>query len=84
MLNTDEFQCTAEIDARLVELEQEKSQLLALRELLQQSSLSKSDSFLYSPEQKVAIFRGGAGPNRYFCKPLAKQTRSKWLLSCLR
>ncbi|WP_240630493.1 TOTE conflict system archaeo-eukaryotic primase domain-containing protein [Alteromonas sediminis] len=58
MLNTDEFQCTAEIDARLVELEQEKNQLLALREQLQQSSLNTSDSFLYSPEQKVAIFRG--------------------------
>jgi hypothetical protein len=58
MLKPDEFQSTAEIDARLAELEQEKKQLLALREQLHQSSPSTSDSPLYSPEQKIAIFRG--------------------------
>ena len=36
MLKSDGFQSTAKIDARLAELEQEKKQLLALREQLQQ------------------------------------------------
>lgn len=58
MLKTDGFQSTAEIDARLVELEQEKKRLLALREQLQQSLPKTPDSLLYSPEQKIAIFRG--------------------------
>ncbi|MGB0281736.1 MAG: TOTE conflict system archaeo-eukaryotic primase domain-containing protein [Neptuniibacter sp.] len=58
MLKSDEFQSTAEIDARLAELEQEKKQLLALREQLQQPPSNTSDSPLYSPEQKIAIFRG--------------------------
>ncbi len=38
MLKTDGFQSTAEIDARLAELEQEKKQLLVLKERLQQTS----------------------------------------------
>ena len=58
MLKTDGFQSTAEIDTRLAELEQEKKQLLALREQLQQPSPNTSDSPLYSPAQKIAIFRG--------------------------
>ena len=58
MLKSDGFQSTAEIDARLAELEQEKKQLLALREQLQQPPSNTSDSPLYSPEQKIAIFRG--------------------------
>lgn len=58
MLKSDGFQSTAEIDARLAELEQEKKQLLALREQLQQPPPNTSDSPLYSPEQKIAIFRG--------------------------
>ena len=51
-------QSVAEIDTRLAELEEEKKKLLALREELQKSSLTAQDSSLYSPEQKVAIFRG--------------------------
>lgn len=58
MLKTDGFQSTAEIDARLAELEHEKKQLLALRERLQPPSQNTPDSTLYSPEQKIAIFRG--------------------------
>lgn len=58
MLKSDGFQSTAEIDARLAELEQEKKQLLALREQLQQPPSNTSDSPPYSPEQKIAIFRG--------------------------
>ena len=58
MLKADGFQSTAEVDARLAELEQEKKQLLALREQLQQPSSNTSDSPLYSPEQKIAIFKG--------------------------
>ncbi|MFT7558345.1 MAG: hypothetical protein ACI93R_000239 [Flavobacteriales bacterium] len=50
----------AAIDARLLELEQERKQLLAQRAVLQESSTvapeaTASDS--YSPEQKIAIFR---------------------------
>ena len=52
------FQSIAEIDSRLVALEREKKQLLALREQLQQPPSNTSDSPLYSPEQKIAIFRG--------------------------
>ena len=58
MLKPDRLQSTAEIDARLAELEQEKKQLIALREQLQQPTPNTSDSPLYSPEQKIAIFRG--------------------------
>lgn len=58
MLKADGLQSTAEIDARLAELEQEKEQLLALKEQLQHPSPNSSDSPLYSPEQKIAIFRG--------------------------
>ena len=56
MLKHEGSQSIAEIDARLAELEEEKKRLLAVREQLQQSSNS-SDSTLYSPGQKVAIFR---------------------------
>ena len=58
MLKSDRFESTTEIDARLAQLEQEKKQLLALRELLQQPSPNTSDSPLYSPDQKIALFRG--------------------------
>ncbi len=58
MLKHEGFQSIAEIDSRLVALEQEKKQLLALREQLQQPPSNTSDSPLYSPEQKIAIFRG--------------------------
>jgi hypothetical protein len=58
VLKHEAFQSIAEIDFRLIALEQEKKQLLALRERLQQPSPNSSDSPLYSPEQKIAIFRG--------------------------
>ena len=58
MLKPEEIQRTAEIDARLAELEQEKKKLLALREQLQHQASNSSGSVLFSPEQKIAIFRG--------------------------
>jgi superfamily II DNA or RNA helicase len=57
MLNNANSQSIAEIDARLAELKEEQKQLLFLREQLQQPSPISPDSNLYSPEQKVAIFR---------------------------
>ena len=51
------FQSVAEVDARLLELEEETKQLVALREQLQKSSPIATDSNSYSPEQKIAIFR---------------------------
>lgn len=57
MLKNEGLQSIAEIDARLVALEQEKKQLLALRKQLKQPPSNTSDSPLYSPEQKIAIFR---------------------------
>lgn len=45
------------IDARLTELEQEKQQLVALREELRRSRPTPPASDLLSPEQKIAIFR---------------------------
>lgn len=58
MLKSDSLQSIAQIDAQLAELEQEKNQLLALREQLQQPSPIAPDSKLYTPDQKIAIFRG--------------------------
>lgn len=57
MLNGENYQCIAEIDARLAELDEEKKQLLALREQLREPSPVSSDSNSYLPEQKIAIFR---------------------------
>ena len=51
-------QSIIDIDARLSELEDEKKQLLALREQLQQPSPIAHDSKFYTPEQKIAIFKG--------------------------
>ena len=51
-------QSIIDIDARLSELEDEKNQLLALREQLQQPSPIAPDSKFYTPKQKIAIFRG--------------------------
>lgn len=45
------------IDARLAELKQEKQQLIALREELQNSRTTPPISDSFSPEQKIAIFR---------------------------
>jgi hypothetical protein len=45
------------IDARLTELEQEKQQLMALKEELQKSGPTPPVSDSLSPEQKIAIFR---------------------------
>jgi hypothetical protein len=56
MLKHEGCQSIVGVDAQLVALEQEK-QGLALREQLQQPSPNTSDSPLYSPEQKIAIFR---------------------------
>ena len=46
------------IDSRLAELEQEKQQLTALREKLQRSKPTPPVSHSFSPEQKIAIFKG--------------------------
>lgn len=51
------FQNIAEIDVRLLELEEEKKLLLSLKDQLQQSSPVTPVSSSYSPEQKIAIFR---------------------------
>ena len=51
-------QSIIDIDARLSELEDEKKQLLALREQLQQPSQIAHESKFYTPEQKIAIFKG--------------------------
>ena len=53
----DKFRDISAIDARLAELEQEKQQLIALREKLQKSKPTSSVSDSFSPEQKIAIFR---------------------------
>jgi superfamily II DNA or RNA helicase len=55
--NDSNFQSVADLDARLLELEQERKQLLVQRERLQQPSTIPTVSDLYSPEQKIAIFR---------------------------
>ena len=56
-LGDTNFQSVAEVDARLLELEEDKKQLLVLREQLQESSPIATNSSSYSPEQKIAIFR---------------------------
>ena len=54
----DKFRDISAINARLSELEQEKQQLTALREELQRSKPTPPTSHSFSPEQKIAIFRG--------------------------
>lgn len=53
----DKFRNISAIDARLAELEQEKQQLIALREGLQKYKPTPSVSDSFSPEQKITIFR---------------------------
>jgi len=53
----DKFCDISAIDARLTELEQEKQQLLALREELQKSKPTPPVSDSFSAEQKITIFR---------------------------
>jgi len=51
------FRDVPSIDARLIELEQEKQQLIALKEELQKPKSIPSIPDSFSPEQKIAIFR---------------------------
>jgi len=53
----DKFSDVSAIDTRLAELEQEKQQLIVLREELQKSKPTPPVSEPLSPEQKLAIFR---------------------------
>lgn len=53
----DKFHDISAIDSRLADLEQEKQQLIALREELQKSEPASPLSDSFSPEQKIAIFR---------------------------
>lgn len=53
----DKFRDISTIDARLNELEQEKRQLLALKEELQKSKPIPTIQDSFSTEQKIAIFR---------------------------
>lgn len=53
----DKLRDISAIDARLAELEQEKQQLIALREELQNAKTTPPISDSFSPEQKIAIFR---------------------------
>lgn len=55
--NGKKFGDISSIDARLIELEREKQQLIALREELQKPKTTPSFSDSFSPEQKIAIFR---------------------------
>ncbi len=75
MLKSDRFQSTTEIDARLAQLEQEKKQLLALREQLQQPLPNTSDSTLYSPEQKIAILEGCLEAETIFLQTTGKTNK---------
>jgi len=53
----DKFHDISAIDSRLADLEQEKQQLITLRAELQKSKPVPPISDLFSPEQKIAIFR---------------------------
>jgi hypothetical protein len=55
--NGDRFHDISAIDSRLTELEQEKLQLIALKEALQKSKPAPPISDSFSPEQKIVIFR---------------------------
>lgn len=57
MSQRKKFHDISAIDARLTELEQEKHDLIALRKKLQASKPTPPVSDLFSPEQKIAIFR---------------------------
>ena len=53
----EKFRDISAIDARLIELEQEKQGLIALREELLKSKPTPPVSDSFSPEQKITIFR---------------------------
>ena len=53
----EKFRDISAIDARLIELEQEKQELIALREELHKSKPTPPVSDSFSPEQKITIFR---------------------------
>ena len=53
----DKFRDISAIDARLADLEQEKQQLITLREELQNSKPAPPIPDSFSPEQKIAIFK---------------------------
>ena len=53
----EKFRDISAIDARLIELEQEKQRLTALKEELQKSKPTPPVPDSFSPEQKIAIFR---------------------------
>ncbi len=53
----DTFHDISAIDARLVELEQEKQNLIALKDELQKSKRTSPVSDSLTPEQKISIFR---------------------------
>ncbi|MBF0471334.1 MAG: DEAD/DEAH box helicase family protein [Gammaproteobacteria bacterium] len=55
-MNDAHYQDLPAIDKRLAELEDEKQQLLALKEALRKS-ISDRRSQIFSPEQKIAIFK---------------------------
>ncbi len=84
MLKRENSQSIAEIDARLAELEEQKKRLLTLRRQLQQSPPIAPDSNSYSPEQKIAIFRGlFRGRTDIFAnRSQNKQGRSGYSVAC--
>ena len=53
----DKIHDISALDTRLAELEQEKQQLIALREGLKKSKPIPPASDSFSPEQKITIFR---------------------------
>lgn len=74
----------AEIDTRLSELEEEKKQLLALRGQLQEPSPIAPNANVYSPVQKITIFRNlFRGRTDIFAKRWQnKQGRSGYSVAC--
>ena len=57
MLKSEKPQSVEEIDSRLAEIEEEKKQLLVLKEQLQTQSSALPNSTGYSIEQKISLFR---------------------------
>ena len=80
----EKFRGISAIDARLTEFEQEKQQLIALREKLQKTRPTPPISDSLSPEQKIAIFRNlSHGHSKIFANRWqSQQGRNGYSVAC--
>ncbi len=83
-MNDARYPNISAIDNRLAELENEKQQLLALREALRSAQIERSVQ-TFTPEQKVALFRQRFSWKERISLPIVgkiKRGRSGYSVAC--